>query len=206
LRHALSVTLISLAMFAAFAIRVTGDETPWLDIRILRLVPAKNDPNWLSNVCNAFLEAGIVFGVITITVALLALIVRRKWRPALFWVSTFGGVAAFDLALKPILERPPIGALSNGYSFPSGNAMGSMALLVAVGTLVSGGHTRRLLFVVGSAVVIAYGAALVYISWHYPTDVVAGWLLSLAWVSFLGLTIRPCGVFDRTRPPGAPTP
>jgi hypothetical protein len=53
-----------------------------------------------------------------------------------------------------------------------------MALLVAIGTLVSGGHTPRLLFVAGSAVVIASGAALVYISWHYPTDVVAGWLLS----------------------------
>lgn len=80
MRQALSVTLVSLAMFAVLAIRVTDDETPWLDTRIPRLVPARNDPNWPSDVCNALVGARIVFGVLVVTVAFLALSVRRKWR------------------------------------------------------------------------------------------------------------------------------
>ena len=190
----LSVTVVSLAMFAALGIRVSGDDTPWLDLRLLRHVPPRKEPDRLSRLCEAFVGAGIVFGVILVLAAFLWLIVERKWRPAFFWCTTFAGVAALDLALKPIFERPAINDSTDKYSFPSGNAMASMALLVAAGTLVSSGRARRLILIVGGGIVLAYGGALVYLSWHFPTDVLAGWLLSLAWVSFLGLTIRPNGV------------
>jgi undecaprenyl-diphosphatase len=200
----LAFVLVSLATFAVLAIHVTADETPWLDIRILRLVPPSNDPNRLANLCNAFVAAGIAFGVVLVAVVFFWLLVRRNWRPALFWFSTFAGVAALDLSGKAIFERPPIGDLAGGYSFPSGNAMASMALLVAATTLVSRGRTRRLLLTGGAGLVTAYGAALVYISWHYPTDVVGGWLLSLAWVSFLHLTIQPRDALTTARSPGVP--
>jgi undecaprenyl-diphosphatase len=199
-RQTLAVILASLAVVAALAIRVTRTTTPWLDARIIEHVPPGNDPNWLAHLCNGFILAGMGFGALVGTLVFVVLVARRQPRLALFWLSSFAGVAVLDVALKPIFERPPIGDLSNGYSFPSGNAMGSMALL-AGGALLSPG-TRRALYLFGGAIVLVYGAALVYISWHYPTDVIAGWLLALAWVGLLDLTIRPR---DDLRPAPGPS-
>jgi undecaprenyl-diphosphatase len=187
----LVVSFVSLAAFAALAARVSADATPWLDDRILRLVPAKNESDAVLRLLNALVPPTIVVGVIVVTAALLGLIARRSWRAALFWFSIFGGVIVLDVILKPLFERPPIHETSHEFSFPSGNAMASIALLLGAVTLVSGRKTRRALCVAGGGIVIVYGAALVYLSWHYPSDVLAGWLLSLAWVSFLVFAIRP---------------
>jgi undecaprenyl-diphosphatase len=202
LRQTLALSLGSLAVFAALAVRVTADEIPWLDTHVIRLVPPGNEPNSLSRVCEAFVAAGMVLGAIFVVVAVLWLIRRRDWKAALFWFSTFAGVAVLEVALKPIFERPPIGDSSDGYSFPSGSAMASMAFLAAAATLVPRGHTRRRLLIGGTGLVSAYGAALVYMSWHYPTDVLGGWSLALVWVGSLTLAIGPRGVFEPQRLPG----
>jgi membrane-associated phospholipid phosphatase len=194
-----AVAVVALGAFMAIAVLISRDRTPGPDAGILRLVPPSNDPDRLSRVCDAFVLAGIALGAIFITVVLLTLIVRKEWRPALFWLLTFAGVAVLDVGLKAAFRRPPISDASDGYSFPSGNAMASIALVLAVGTLVPGSNVRHSLAVVGAVVVILYGAALVYLSWHYPSDVVAGWSLSLAWVSFLGFVIRPGQVLTPTR-------
>jgi undecaprenyl-diphosphatase len=188
-----AVTAVSLALFVAIAIRVTGDQVPWLDTRILELVPPGNEPNSFSRVCDAFLVAGIAFMIIVVPVTALALVVRKRWRPAFFWCLTFAGLLTFDVALKQLFERPSIHS-SGEYSFPSGNALASMGLLVAAAALIRG--VPRRLFAVGGIVVAAYGGALVYLSWHYPSDVVGGWLLAVAWVGFLALVVRPPPVLD----------
>ena len=118
---------------------------------------------------------------------------RRRWRAALFWCLTFGGLLALDVALKSLFERPSI-AGSGEYSFPSGNAMASIALLVGITALMS--RKSRGLHLVGGLLVTAYGGALVYLSWHYPSDILGGWFLAIAWIGFLGLVIRPPRVFQ----------
>jgi membrane-associated phospholipid phosphatase len=198
LRPALIVSFVSLAAFAALAARVS-DGTPWLDRRILRLVPPSNESTSFSRLCNDLVAAVIVLAAIVVTAALVGLIAQRRWRAALFWFLTFGGVIALDVILKPLFERPAISGPSDEFSFPSGNAMASMALLLGALTLVSGRNTRRILLVAGAGVVIIYGTALVYLSWHYPSDVLAGWLLALAWVSLLAFATRPPIVFAFNR-------
>jgi membrane-associated phospholipid phosphatase len=202
-RRALSFTAGSLLLFAALAVLAVRQGTPRVDARILRLVPPSNEPDRLSALCNAFVVLGMVLGVALVLVVLAALIVGKRKRAALFWFAGFAGIVVLDLALKPTFERPAIADSSNGYSFPSGNGMGSMALLLATGTLIAAGRPRRLFFVLGGAVVVLYGAALVYISWHYPSDVVAGWMLSFAWITCLGALIRPNPIVDLGGPRGS---
>jgi membrane-associated phospholipid phosphatase len=197
-KRSVGVTVVSLALFVAIAVRVTGDQAPWVDTRILDFVPPPDTPNALSHVCHAFVVAGMAFVIIAASAAGIALVVRRSWRPALFWCLTFAGVLAFDLALKPLFGRPSLHSPGED-SFPSGHAMASMALLVGAAAL--GRCVPRRLYAVGAALVAAYGGALVYLSWHYPSDVVGGWLLILAWVGFLSLVIRPPAVFE-ARPLG----
>jgi membrane-associated phospholipid phosphatase len=38
--------------------------------------------------------------------------------------------------------------------------------------------------------VVAYGVLLVVQSWHYPSDIVAGWCFALAWAAGLWLVLR----------------
>jgi undecaprenyl-diphosphatase len=171
-------------------------------------VPPSNEPDRLAELCNALIVSGIVVGTAFAALVLVWLIVGKYKGAAVFWVASLGGAIMLDVSLKPIFERAPIADASNGYSFPSGNALGSMALLLATARLIADGRSRRYLLIVGGAVVAVYGGALVYISWHYPSDVVAGWLLSVAWVTFLAAVIRPRPVFDLSRlhasvrPPG----
>jgi membrane-associated phospholipid phosphatase len=194
--RSVGVTVVLLALFVAIAVRVTGDQAPWLDTRILEHVPPPDTPSALSHLCNAFVGAGMAFVIIAASAMGIALVVRKAWRPALFWGLTFAGVLAFDLALKPLFGRPSL-ASPGDYSFPSGHAMASMAFFVGATSLIRG--LPRWLYAVGAVLVAAYGGALVYLSWHYPSDVVGGWLLTVAWVGLLSLIIRPPAVFEAGR-------
>jgi membrane-associated phospholipid phosphatase len=197
--HALAVIVGSLVLFAALAALAVRGGTPWPDTRILSWVPPSNEPDRLAELCNAFVVSGMVLGTAFAALVFLWLIVRKHRREALFWFASLSGAMTLDVVLKPIFERTPIADASNGYSFPSGNALGSMALFLAAAALIAEGRSRRYLLVVGAAVVAAEGAALVYISWHYPSDVLAGWLLSVAWVTLLRAVIRPRPVLDLNR-------
>jgi undecaprenyl-diphosphatase len=43
----------------------------------------------------------------------------------------------------------------------------------------------------GGALVFANGLTIVFLWWHYPSDVLAGWCVSLAWVCTLWLVLPP---------------
>jgi len=189
----LAATLGSFALFAVVAARVTDEDLPWLDARVLGHIPRYNEPNSLSRLCNAYVTAGMVFVVLAVVVTALGLLFRRHWRPALFWFLTFGGLLALDLVMKPIFERPSI-THPGEYSFPSGNAMASLGILLAIAVLVDGIPRRT--YVLCGALVGLYGAALVYLSWHYPFDVIGGWLLTIAWIGLLVLVLRPPTVVE----------
>jgi undecaprenyl-diphosphatase len=52
----------------------------------------------------------------------------------------------------------------------------------------------------GAAFVFAFGAAIVILRWHYPSDVIAGWCVALVWVSALSL-LAPSGRIGGASPP-----
>jgi membrane-associated phospholipid phosphatase len=91
--------------------------------------------------------------------------------------------------LKELIERPEIGMKQAEYSFPSGNATASLAGVVALILLLPPSRLQRWVASIGLAAVALYGAALVLLLWHYPSDVVAGWALALAWVLALRLVL-----------------
>jgi len=92
-------------------------------------------------------------------------------------------------------QRPPLpfaAVAADGYSFPSGHATGTAAIMVLSAWIVTRwlltGWTGRVVIwtvAIGSALVIGYSR--VYLGVHYVSDVLAGWLLGLAWAGVVML-------------------
>lgn len=134
------------------------------------------------------LKVSMVVGVAIAVGAVIRFCAMKRWRQALFWLLSIGGALALEPLLKEIFRWAPVGDTA-GYSFPSGNAILSVAILAA-GALTCPAAWRRFTLAVGMPLAIAYGAALVVQLWHYPSDVVAGWCVALAWVTAVWLVFR----------------
>ncbi|MEU4607771.1 phosphatase PAP2 family protein [Kribbella sp. NPDC023972] len=124
-------------------------------------------------------------------VVLLALLVLRRWRDALFVTTGVGVVWAVNPLLKQLVGRSrpdlwPLPADVSEYSFPSGHAANTTALIGALVLILR----KRWPAVAGVVVVVAAGWAQLALGRHYPTDVLAGWLWALAWVGLLQNVLR----------------
>jgi undecaprenyl-diphosphatase len=134
------------------------------------------------------LELGIVSGALVTVGFGAALAATGRIRDAVFWFASIGGAIVFDPTLKAVFQRPGLGG-SDDYSFPSGTAMLSMAAAVALLALARPGATRMAVVVLGAGGTVAAGLSVVYVDWHYPSDVLAGWCIAVAWVSALWLVL-----------------
>lgn len=121
----------------------------------------------------------------------------RTGDAALLVVSAVGAVVLYNVD-KDLVERPrpPLHHLesASNWSFPSGHATLSSAFYLALALVFSAAHRRRRAVAITAATVLIGGVALsrVYLAVHYPTDVVGGMLLGVAWCLFAdGVLRRP---------------
>jgi membrane-associated phospholipid phosphatase len=139
----------------------------------------------------ALVKASIVVGVLVAAALLALLAVGGQVRRAAFWALTVGGALVFTRVFKELIERPEIGVHQREYSFPSGNATATTAGLLALLLLLPPSRLRRIVAIAAAVGLPLYGSALVLLLWHYPSDVVAGWALGIAWVLILRLAFGP---------------
>ena len=103
---------------------------------------------------------------------------RRAWREVGTLIIVAVTAAALTDTVKALFARPRpaiypyIGEFSN-YSFPSGHASNTMALLLATGLLAR----SRTLTMVGVTLAVAVGVTRTMLDVHWPTDVIGGWLI-----------------------------
>ncbi len=117
---------------------------------------------------------------------------RRKWTWAALWLGGVGGAGALAYLLKHIVARPRPElwerlVVETGYSLPSGHAVASMAVALCVAIMLWHTKWRGLVVGLGSLYVLLIGFTRLYLGVHYPTDVLAGWLLSAAWVGVVAV-------------------
>jgi membrane-associated phospholipid phosphatase len=143
----------------------------------------------LRELVKVLVKGSIVVGVLFGAGLLAALVAVGSFRRAAFWGLTVGGALVFTRILKELIERPEIGVHQREYSFPSGNATATTAGLIALVLLLPPGRLRRIVAIAAAVILPLYGLALVLLLWHYPSDVVAGWALGIAWVLALRLAL-----------------
>lgn len=157
----------------------------------------KDHPGWVT-AWNVFCTAaGPNAYRLLALVVIVAALVRRKLRIALFLVISVGFSAPLTEIAKRLADRPrPATELvvSHGTSFPSGHAVGVtvgvLALLVVASPLLDA-PARRWLLAFGIAIIIAIGVGRVVLNVHHPSDVVAGWALGYAYTVACLLIVPP---------------
>lgn len=136
------------------------------------------------------LGSPIAVDVVTVVAAVLAL--ARRWiATAIVIAAARLGELASVTVVKQVAERarPVFGqplATAGGYSFPSGHAAGSAALygvLVLLAVPALAGWRRVAVVLAGTVFVLAVAASRVLLGVHYPSDVVAGMALGVAWAA-----------------------
>ncbi|GAC1653223.1 MAG: phosphatase PAP2 family protein [Herpetosiphon sp.] len=134
-------------------------------------------------------------GVLAVDVAIaLLFLYRRVWIDSIFWIAAVGGAALMNLVLKEFFHRlrPDLWASPGrpkSYSFPSGHAMASMALVTALVVLLWPSRWRWPALLLGGLFVLLVGLSRVYLGVHFPSDVIAGWAASLVWVTGVSLAL-----------------
>lgn len=170
-------------LFCALAIDIKNDVGYAFDASFLLALHAYATP-LLDSIA---LKASAAVTVVSLLVLTL-LVIRRQWYVLLFWLLSVGGSAILNIVVKHIVERhrPALWTLAAPeatFSFPSGHAMQAMTLaLVLVFLLRTARHLRGIV-IAATLFVAAVGVCRMYLGLHYPSDIAASLLLSLAWVT-----------------------
>lgn len=144
----------------------------------------------------AITKAGGFLGMLLLVIGVLGyLALRRRWDQAVFFGLAAAGAEVGNLLLKAVFHRVrpdlwPSPAPEHDYSFPSGHAMGGVAVMAGLIVLAWPTRARWPVLVLGSAFALAVSFSRLYLGVHFPSDVLASWGASLAWVTLLGLVLR----------------
>lgn len=192
---AFGLFLLPAYAFVELADEVRDKETLVFDEAVLRAVNSVSTP-LLDAVAVGATQLGGVLGVLVITAGLVALLVSRKMllKAALLAVGVGGG-AVLNVLLKSIFQRdrPQLWerlVTENSYSFPSGHAMASSALALSLIVIFWPTRWRWLVVTLAGLYMVVIGLTRLYLGVHYPTDVLAGWMVSGAWVALMVLVVK----------------
>lgn len=167
---------------------------PW-DLPILQFIHASATPQ-LDALASTLTQTGGFWGVTLLTtlVAVL-LLVRRQRRALIYFLVTLIGNGLINRGAKALLRRvrPNLWVSPTpefDYGFPSGHAMASMGFVMAL-VILSWHHPWRWwVRGVGAAYVLMIAWTRLYLGVHYPSDIVAGWMASIAWATSVSLIIK----------------
>lgn len=156
-------------------------------------------PAWLQETVLEITTLGGYPVLVTLVAAVAGfLLASRQSGPALFMlVSVIGGTAAGQF-LKQVYDRPRPDVVdhlvqTHTASFPSGHATMSavvyLTLAALIVRLVDGVAVRAYVLAVAILLTFAVGMSRIYLGVHWPSDVLAGWALGIAWASLSWLAV-----------------
>lgn len=135
--------------------------------------------------------------VIVVAISLGWLVQRRQWRSAVMLIFTCLGALMLNQGMKSAFTRPrpllwPRLIEETSYGFPSGHALGSIVLYGLLAYLLVRRYPRQGRLVYGIAIVLigAIGFSRLYLGVHYPTDVLAGYVVGWLWLTLCILMLN----------------
>lgn len=150
------------------------------------------------NITNLFIIiTNIASAGVLITINLITLIFSKNKKIGIAMAINLLIVAVLNIILKNIIQRPrPTGYRlieENGYSFPSGHSMASMAFYgLIIYFIYSNIKNKKLKIIISSLlsiIILLIGISRIYLGVHYTSDVLAGFLISIIYLIIYETTI-----------------
>lgn len=188
-RNIILVFFLFTALVTAF-IALTEDvlekETLAWDKDVLLFINKGSTP-FLNKLMPIVTNFGGAIGVTVITFIFLAIYLKKKDTSRfLLILSSVGGATILNIILKVIFkrQRPQLWELlvyEPTFSFPSGHAMASAALAFSLIIALRHFKYKKTARTVLILYMLIIGFSRMYLGVHYPTDIIGGWIVSLAW-------------------------
>jgi undecaprenyl-diphosphatase len=192
----LGILLLTLA-FVLLAAEVFEGDTQSFDNRVLLALRRADNPS--IPIGPAWLRAGAlditalgsptVLGLATLAVCGFLMLQGTARTATFVFLATTGGWLVNE-TLKEAFQRARPAIVPHlqtvvTLSFPSGHAMNSAAVYLTLGALTMRVADRRVtkFYCMAAAMFVTFlvGASRIFLGVHYPTDVLAGWLLGMTW-------------------------
>ena len=163
-------------------------ETLALDTSVYTIVVEKMRNPILTDILKIITNLGSAFVLITITI--LSLIILKNKKIGLCITLNLALSTLLNVLLKNIIQRPrPEGYRlieETGFSFPSGHSMVNTAfyglLIYLIIKNVKNKKLKYALSILISILILAIGFSRIYLGVHYTSDVLAGFLISVAYL------------------------
>jgi undecaprenyl-diphosphatase len=190
------VAALALILFVWLAREVSSGDAMRLDAPIRNAVHARSSPP-LTAIMRGVSLCGSEVVLVPLGIILVwwLVAVKRRRAAVVFAVAALGA-EALDQIMKLLFYRPrpePFFGLASPitHSFPSGHAMvsccffGVLAVILAArGAPWARSRLKRTAIFAAAALVVALmGFSRVYLGFHYPTDVLAGYAAAVIWLA-----------------------
>lgn len=200
------VCIAGLWLFIEITEQVTDHQTQSFDDYVLTSFRESSDlsdpigPEWGEEVARDITSLGSKTLLVLIVLSVAGFLFL-KGHPGQGWLILGVSLAGLllTLGLKSLFMRarpdvvPHLGSAVT-QSYPSGHTMMSAVIYLSLAAMLSYIQTSRrvklFIITVGMLITFLVGVSRVYLGVHYPTDVLAGWAIGLAWAAFCWIIFR----------------
>lgn len=182
--------LAGVIAFGLLADEMAEGDTGWFDAVVRNGVNSFAAPT-LTNLAVFFSFVGDWPFLTVLGTAIFAYLLYIKWkREAIIFLITNAGELVLNVTLKEIYQRQRPEAffgyeLPPSYSFPSGHALGSFCFLGILAWLLAANVTSTIgtieIYLTAAFLILVIGLSRIYLGVHYPSDVLAGYLVASVW-------------------------
>jgi len=206
----LIVAATGTALFVALASHVRSGSTQAFDDSVIRWMGTHHTGELDAVMLEVTaLGTGTVVLMIVAVAALFLMLIQHKYSAILLLASTLGGLVLNGVLKfgfnrpRPSLFVPTVHAVSS--SFPSGHAMSAAIVYTTVAYLAARLHKRKwarwLVMTAAFIIIASISISRMYLGVHYPSDVIAGVVIGVAWAGFCMATLEAIQKFGLRRDP-----
>lgn len=194
---------------------VEGD-TQQIDMNILMALREGADadnpigPPWVEEMMRDFTSLGGT-GILTLIVVTVTLyyLIQGRYKEMLILITAVVGAYLLSYFFKGLFDRPrpefiPAGDYHYTASFPSGHALLAAATYLTLGGIVSQlmpvNRTKAFVLLLSFFVMGLVGFSRMYLGVHWPTDVLAGWMIGTVWAILWWLIVRYLRLHGQVEP------
>ena len=191
------ILFICLAVFIKFTKDVFYKEIIKIDNLAYKYIVEHLRRDWLTIIMKIITSLGDEIAIIVFTIVSIIVAKNKKVKLAIAVNVIF--ITLLNTLIKIILKRPrPEGfniIIEKGFSFPSGHSMISAAfyglLIYFAYKYIKNKKVKYIICTTLSILILLIGISRIYLGVHYASDVLAGFVLSIAYlICYITITFR----------------